>query len=113
MKTLLHVVLVFHLLSWAVALGGVVASMRQRRIPPGALHAVLSAVATGVLLVLIASLGLDRDLDHVKLALKLVVALAVIFLLMLGSRRPERVTTGLLGGVAGLISLNVALAVLL
>jgi hypothetical protein len=113
MKTLLNVVLVIHLLSWAVALGGVVVSMRSRRVPPGALHAVSGAVLTGVLLVLIATLGLDWEMDNLKIGLKLVVALAALFLLMLGSRRPERVTTGLLGAVAGLISLNVALAVLL
>lgn len=113
MNTLLHVVLVLHLLSWAVALGGTVVSIRARRMPPGALHAVLSAVLTGLLLVLIATLGLDREINDVKVGLKLVVALGVVFLLMLGSRRPERVTTGLLGGIASLISLNVALAVLL
>lgn len=113
MKTLLHVVLVLHLLSWAVALGGVVVSMRPPRMPPGAVHAVLSAIVTGALLVLIASLGLDREIDNLKIGLKLVAALAAVFLLMLGSRRAEQVTTALLGGVAGLIGLNVALAVLL
>ena len=112
MEALLHVVLVIHLLSWAVALGGTVISIRRRVVPPGALHSVLSAVITGLVLVLIAVLGLDADVNNGKIAVKLVVGLAAVGLLMIASRRPERVTSGLLGAIAGLISLNVALAVL-
>lgn len=112
MEILEHVVLVLHLLGWAVVLGGTVVSIRDPRVPPGALHGILTALGTGVLLVLIASLGLDEDLSHAKIAAKLVVALVVAALVLLGTRRPERATRGLLGTILGLTALNVSLAVL-
>ena len=113
MEALLHVVLVIHLLGWAVALGGTVAAMRRAEVPPGALHGVLTAVVTGLALVTIAILGLDAEVDNAKIGIKLVVGLVAIGVLVALGRRPERVTRGNLGAVAGLISLNVALAVLL
>lgn len=112
METLLHVVLVLHLLGWAVVLGGAVVSLREPRVPAGAVHGILTALVTGILLVLIAAVGLDRDLDHAKIGVKLVVALVVTSLVLLGSRRPERATRGLLGAIIGLTALNVSLAVL-
>lgn len=112
MELLLHVVLVLHLLGWAFVLGGVAVSMREPRLPGGALHGILTALVTGILLVLIGSLGLDEDYDNAKIGVKLVVALAVTALVLVGRRQLERVTRGLLGAIAGLTTLNVALAVL-
>lgn len=112
MELLLHLVLVLHLLSWALVLGGAVVSMRQPRIPAGMLHGILTALVTGILLFLIGALGLDRDYDHVKLGVKFVVAVAVTALVLLAGWREERATRGLLGAVAGLTAVNVALAVI-
>ncbi len=112
MDLLQQLILVLHLLGWAFVLGGVAVSIRSRRVPAGALHGVLTALVTGILLVLVGSLGLDRDYDNAKIGVKLVVALAVTALVLIGSRRPERATAGLLGGIVGLTALNVALAVL-
>jgi hypothetical protein len=112
MDVLQHLVLVLHLLGWAVVLGGVLVSIRDRRLPAGALHGVLTALVTGILLVLIGSLGLDRDYDNIKIGVKLLVALVVTALVLYGTRRPEKATGGLLGGIAGLTALNVAVAVL-
>ena len=112
METLYDILLVLHLLGWAVVLGGAVASMRTPVIPRGMLHGILTALVTGVAMVGLASSGLAGDEpDNAKIAVKLVVALAVTVLVVLGGRRP-RVTTGYLGAIAGLTVVNVVIAVL-
>jgi hypothetical protein len=112
MDTLYDILLVLHLLGWAVVLGGAVVSLRTPVIPRGMLHGVLTALVTGVLMVGLASSGAAADEpDTIKIAVKLLIALAVTALVVLGGRR-ERVTTGYLGAIAGLTAVNVAIAVL-
>ena len=112
METLYDVLLVLHLLGWAVVLGGAVASMRTPVIPRGMLHGILTALVTGLAMVGLASSGLAADEpDNVKIAVKLLIALAVTALVVVGGRR-ARVTTGHLGAIAGLTVVNVAIAVL-
>jgi hypothetical protein len=112
METLYDVLLVLHLLGWAIVLGGAVASLRTPAIPRGMLHGILTALVTGIAMVGLASSGVAGDEpDNVKIAVKLLVALAVTVLVVLGGRR-ERVTTGYLGAIAGLTVVNVAIAVL-
>ena len=112
METLYDILLVLHLLGWAVVLGGAVTSMRTPVIPRGMLHGILTALVAGLAMVGLASSGLAADEpDNVKIAVKLLVAIAVTVLVVLGGRR-ERVTTGYLGAIAGLTVLNVAVAVL-
>lgn len=110
MDNLLNVVLVIHLLAWAVVLGGAVTTLGEPRLPPGALHGALTALVTGVLLTVIGS-GLERDQNHVALAVKTLVAVGVTAIVLWGVRQPERITRGVLGAVAGLTVLNVAIAV--
>jgi len=113
MKTLLHILLVLHLLGWAIVLGGVLVSMRPPKLPKGVLHGILTALVTGVLMVGIAeSSDTIDDPDMAKITVKLLVALVVTALVVVGVRKPAKVTTGLLGAIAGLTALNVAIAVL-
>jgi hypothetical protein len=114
MTTLYSVLLVLHLVGWAIVLGGVLATMRQRVLPKGALHGILTALVTGVLMVGLASSGVADvgEPDNTKIALKLLVAVVVTALVVHGTRSPKKVTTGLLGAIAGLTVLNVAVAVL-
>ena len=53
----------------------------------------------------------DGDVNHVKIAVKLVVALVVGVLVWRG-RKQSSLTTGYLGAIAGLTVLNIAIAVL-
>ena len=113
METLYDVLLVLHLIGWAIVLGGALTSLRTPRIAPGMLHGILTALVTGIAMVGLASAGLAADEpDNVKIGVKLVIAVAVTALVVLGSNRRERVTTGYLGAIAGLTALNVAIAVL-
>ncbi|UJP39714.1 hypothetical protein [Cellulomonas palmilytica] len=112
MELLKNLLLVLHLLGWAVVLGGVLVTMREPKIPNGALHGALTALVTGILMVGVVEMGDLYDPNHVKIAVKLVVALAVTALVVVGVRKPEKVTTGYLGAIAGLTVVNVAVAAL-
>lgn len=104
------ILVVVHLLGWALVLGGVATRMRKPELSPGTWHGILTALVTGVLLTGLAEMG-DDPVNHIKIACKLVVAIVVAVLIWRG-RRQESVTTGYLGAIAGLVAVNVALAVL-
>jgi hypothetical protein len=113
-RIVFNVLLVLHLLGWAIVLGGVLTNLRAPRIAPGVLHGALTALITGIAMVgLLApgSIGHEEP-NAVKFGLKLVVAVVVTGLVIVGNNRPERVTRGLLGAIAGLVVLNVGIAVL-
>jgi hypothetical protein len=112
MDLLMEFLLVLHLLGWAVVLGGLAVTLRERRIPNGAFHGLLTAIVTGLAMAVIGIASGSEDYDHAKLAVKLLVALVVTGLIVYGRRRPEKVTRGLVGTALGLTALNVALAVL-
>jgi hypothetical protein len=114
-NTLFGIILVLHLLGWAIVLGGTVTNLKTPRIAMGVLHGVLTALVTGILMVGLLSSGAvgdEEDVNNVKFAVKLLVALAVTGLVVFGNNRPEKVTRGLVGGIAGLVVVNVAVAVL-
>lgn len=104
------VLVVIHLIGWALVLGGVATRMRKPEISAGVWHGILTALISGLLLTGLAEMG-DDPVNHVKIAVKLVVALVVTVLVWRG-RRQESVTTGYLGAIAGLVVVNVAIAVL-
>ncbi|WP_019136423.1 hypothetical protein [Cellulomonas massiliensis] len=113
MDLVFQILLVLHLVGWAIVLGGALVSLRAPKIPAGLLHGALTALVTGLIM---AGLGFSgvagHDYDHVKIAVKTVVAVVITVLVVLGQRRPERVTAGYLGAIAGLTVANVAVAVI-
>jgi hypothetical protein len=113
MTVVLNVLLVLHLIGWAMVLGGVLAHMKKPAVPAGALHGILTALVTGILMTGILSAGLAGDPpNNLKVGVKLLIALVVAALVVVGGRKPAKVTTGFLGGIAGLVVVNVAIAVL-
>ncbi|MCC2312753.1 hypothetical protein [Cellulomonas xiejunii] len=108
MDTVHGIFLVLHLIGWAVVLGGALAGMKSTTLPSGTFHGILTALVTGIILTGL----LGADANHVKIAVKLVITLLVTVLVVLGRRRPEKVTRGSLGAISGLVVVNVALAVL-
>jgi len=113
METLYNLLVVLHLVGWAIVLGGTLVNLRTPKIATGVLHGILTALVTGILLVGIASASDDvHDPNTTKIFVKLVVALVVTGLVVYGTRRPEKVTRGLVGAIAGLTVVNVAIAVL-
>ncbi|HEY5515572.1 MAG TPA: hypothetical protein VIK12_05130 [Pengzhenrongella sp.] len=113
MNIFLGILLVLHLLGWALVLGGTLTNLRTPRIAPGVLHGILTALVTGIVMAgLISSGATDEDPNNPKFAVKLVVAAVATGLVIFGSTRPERVTRRLLLGIAVLVVLNVSIAVL-
>lgn len=113
MKLVFELLVVLHLLGWAIVLGGTLTHLRTARIAPGVLHGALTALITGIAMVGLASSGVvDEEFDNVKVAVKLLIAVVVTGLVLFGVNRPERVTRGLVGAIAGLVVVNVSVAVL-
>jgi len=114
MTVLYNVLLVLHLLGWAIVFGGALAGMKKPSLPAGALHGILTALVTGILMVGLAestSVGPDA-INHMKVGIKLLVAAVATGIVVYGVKKPAKVTRGFLGGIAGLVVLNVAIAVL-
>ena len=110
---ILHgLVIVLHFIGWAIVLGGALAGMREARLPKGVLHGALTALVTGVLLVGIASAGLvpGEEVDHAKIAVKLVIVLVITALAFVGRKRPLP-QTGIWGAIGVLTLANIVIAV--
>ena len=107
------ILVVIHLIGWALVLGGLATRMRKPEIPAGVWHGALTAVVTGLLLVGIAEMG-DGDVNHVKIAVKLVISLVVLVAAEIGAARSKRgQDAGTLLDVAGGAAVaNVFVAVL-
>ena len=113
MEILYKVVLVLHLVGWAMVLGSALAGMRAGRLHSAALHGALTALVTGIIMVGLGSADVaGPDPDNVKIGVKLLVTLVITGLVFMTGRRSEATSKGLIGGIAGLTVLNIALAVL-
>lgn len=116
MTVVAGVLIVLHLIGWAIVLGGALVSLRPPRIPTGMLHGALTALVTGLILAFLLTSGAwkpDDEFSNAKLGVKLVVALVVTALVAWGGRRKEKgVPRWLVLSIAGLTALNVAVAVL-
>ena len=105
------ILVVLHLIGWAMVLGSALANMRNPQVAKGMLHGVLTALISGILIVGLAEMG-DGTVNHVKIGVKLLITLVVTAMVILGQRDEKKVTAGYLGGIAGLVVVNVAIAVL-
>ena len=112
MDLLRSLLIILHLLSWAFVFGASFAGMKQRAMPKGLTHGAASALLTGVLLVGVIEMGDLYDLNHMKIGIKLSVAAVVTGLAFWGARK-ETLKPSFFGILAGLVVVNVALAVLL
>lgn len=109
MEFLYHGVVLTHFLSWALVLGLSVAGLRGG-VPRGLMHAGLGALLTGVLLVGLREVN-QAEVDHVKIGIKLALALLVAVL----AWRAEKAADGrkLLAPLAGLTTVTMGVAVFL
>ena|SRR5690625_2686879 len=111
MNIVFGILVVLHLIGWAMTFGGALANMKTPQVTKGMLHGVLTAIVTGIALVGIAE-ATDAGVNHPKIGFKLLIALIVAVMVFRGQRDQEKVTGGFLGGIAGLVIINVAMAVL-
>jgi hypothetical protein len=109
-----NLLVVLHFIGLASLLGGFLVQMRSadKGVNPAMLHGALTQLVTGVLLVGIASAGLvpGEEVDHAKIAVKLVIVLIITALAFVGRKRtPPQV--GLWGAIGALTLVNVVIAV--
>ena len=93
MELLAHLLLLLHLLGMAVLVGAFTTqfSAASKRVTPGQWHGSLLALISGVLLVLLYGFApqLHGQLSQGKIAVKLLIGLAIAVLAYQGRQRPE------------------------
>ena len=109
-----NLLVVLHFIGLASLLGGFLVQMKSpdKGVNPAMLHGALTQLVTGVLLVGIASAGLvpGEEVDHAKIAVKLLIVLVITALAFVGRKRtPPQV--GLWGAIGALTLVNVVIAV--
>lgn len=109
------ILVVLHIIGFGVVLGGTLAQLPNvkagaAKISKGILHGSLLLLVTGLALV---GMMYARDLEpnNAKIGVKTLVLLAIIVLVIV-NRKKDRVSGGVLGAIAGLSAVNVALAVI-
>ena len=109
----LHSFLVFlHILGAGTIVGIWVAKIKNPTVMPGQFHAALLQLVTGILLVGLNEMG-DGDVNHIKVAVKLTIALVIAVMAFIGQRKYKKdqpVSGALANGVGILTVVNVALA---
>ncbi|MCC3283747.1 MULTISPECIES: hypothetical protein [Arthrobacter] len=109
----LHSFLVFlHILGAGLIVGIWVARIKNPTVMPGQFHAALLQLVTGILLVGMNEMG-DGDVNHLKVGIKLAIALAIAVMAFIGQRKYKKdqpVPGALANGVGILTVVNVALA---
>lgn len=110
MEILKSILLVVHLLSWAMVLGLSVGYLNKREVPKGVMHSAASALVTGLLIVVVMEMTPDVTVNHMKVGIKLLIAVAVTVLSVMAERKQDGHRW--LGPIAGLTVVNVLLAVL-
>src|SRR5690625_943068 len=112
MDIVFNIILVFHLLGWALVLGGAIFGLREEKMSKGMLHGILTALIAGILMLgMIESGVMGWEPDHIKYGVKLVIALVVTGMVIVGGRK-DKVSQGFPGGIAALTVANVVIAVL-
>jgi len=109
----LHSFLVFlHILGAGLIVGIWVAKIKNPTVMPGQFHAALLQLVTGLLLVGLNEMG-DGEVNHIKVGVKLVVALVIAVMAFIGQRKYKKdqpVSGALANGVGILTVVNIALA---
>lgn len=113
MELVYKLVIVLHIISWAVVIGAWITHLRPPVIAKGVPHAAAAALVTGIILTGIASASdAVGDPNNAKIGVKLIIALVVTVLAFVGYAKRERVAPGIAHAVGGLAVVNVGIAIL-
>jgi hypothetical protein len=88
MEILREILLTLHLVGMAIIVGGYFTVIRSPRVMPGMLHGAYLQLITGLLLMGIAEMG-DGPVNHMKLGIKLVVAIVVTVFAFIGNKKQK------------------------
>ena len=115
METVIKLVLILHFIGLAGIIGGWLSTIRAPHVNKAILHGSILQVVTGLLLVGLREMQDGDPLNHMKIGIKLLVAIAVLVVAIIGVRKEARAqgSTATLSHVAGALGIvNVAIAVL-
>ena len=101
-----------HILGAATIVGIWIAKIKNPTVMPGQFHGALLQLVTGIMLVGLAEMN-DADVNHIKIAVKLTLALVIAVLAFIGQRKykkGETVSKGLANSVGLLTVVNIAVA---
>jgi hypothetical protein len=115
MKTLFHIALGVHILSILGILGLLLSQIKKspRKLSPGVIHAGLSALVAGIVMVgLWSHAHPDEELNHGKIGIKSLVLTAILFLGYANVKK-DSLKTWVWATMLGLTVLNIIIAVTL
>ncbi|KAA0919690.1 hypothetical protein [Dietzia sp. ANT_WB102] len=115
MDIVFSIVLILHFVGLAGIIGGWLAVIKAPHVNKAILHGAILQVVTGLLLVGLREMQDGDPLNHMKIGIKLVVAIVILVVAIIGVRKEAKAqgSTATLANVAGALGvLNVAIAVL-
>ena len=113
MQLTYDILLILHIVCWAIVIGGWLTHMRDPRVLPGVFHGVLGALVTGIAMTGISSASDDvADVDNTKIGVKLVIALVVAVIAYIGQRDKDVAKPAMFHAIGALAVVNVCIAVL-
>ena len=115
MDIVFNIVLILHFIGLAGIIGGWLATIKAPHVNKAILHGAILQVVTGLILVVMREFEDGFELNHMKIGIKLLVAIVVLVVAIIGVRREARAqgSTATLAHVAGVLGIvNVAIAVL-
>jgi len=115
MTVFLGILLFVHMIGWAIVLGAAVFGFKSGTLYKGAFHAALTALISGVALVLVAALWAHPDWSQTGsyshwATVKLVLGVVVTALVWFADRKPAKVSKLLIGAIGVVTVITVAVA---
>lgn len=116
MEIAISLVLILHFIGLAGIIGGWLAAIKAPHVNKAILHGAILQVVTGIILVGLREMQDGGDpLNHMKIGIKLVIAIVILVVAIMGVRKEAQAqgSTATLAHVAGALGIaNVAIAVL-
>ncbi|WP_010541737.1 hypothetical protein [Dietzia alimentaria] len=115
MDIVFNIVLILHFIGLAGIIGGWLATIKAPHVNKAILHGAIIQVVTGLILVVMREFEDGFELNHMKIGIKLLVAIVILVVAIIGVRKEARAqgSTATLAHVAGVLGIvNVAIAVL-
>lgn len=109
MSFLISLLIVLHMICWAVALGTWVAAARTRQPNPGMAHAAAGALVFGVVLMIVTTIAAEPD--HMKLGVKFLFAALATVLAYIARKKGPETPSAIWFGIPLAIVVNVVIAV--
>lgn len=111
MNTIVALLLIAHLLAMGYTFGASLISLQTGKLVGRLTTGALVALGLGIVMVVLRELQPDYLVDHLKIAIKLIIGLAICYSCWHAENHPTRARAGLIA-TAVLVAVNVAVATL-